>query len=353
MQPWDLSLDSASGARVRPSSKRRFIILLTYLLSIACLWWVLHDINWREYPDELRSMNWWWVSVAAISDIIVYFWHGWRWNLMLRPIENVPVLRCIRAVYVGLFANEVLPLRTGEVIRCYLLARWSSLPFSVVLSSALIERVFDGAILVTCMVATAALVKGLPRYLIDGATILGIIVAVGAVLIAVAMFDKHLAHAALSSDKGWRRHLRVLIDDLHLMGRSRYLLYSALATFPYLLTQIVPFYALMKAYDFADASWGVAAVLMIVQRLGSAVPQAPGNVGTFQALTVVILAGVFGYDNAFAKRFSVIMWAVVTLPLLIVGFIALAITGAKIGELHFHAHSQMPGRDPENEPKKP
>jgi hypothetical protein len=40
------------------------------------------------------------------------------------------------------------------------------------------------------------------------------------------------------------------------------------------------------------------------------------------------------------------MWAVVTLPLLIVGFIALAITGAKIGELSHHAHANLPGSGP-------
>ena len=29
---------------------------------------------------------------------------------------------------VGLFANEVLPLRAGELIRCFLMARWSKIP---------------------------------------------------------------------------------------------------------------------------------------------------------------------------------------------------------------------------------
>lgn len=335
-------MKSVRTPHVRPGTKRRLLILGTYLLSIACLIWVLHDINWREYPDELRSMNWWWVSVAVATDILVYVWHGWRWSLLLKPIAEIPVMRSVRAVYVGLFANEILPLRTGEVIRCYLQARWSELPFSVTLSSALIERIFDGIFLVACMFVTVQLVPELPGYLIDGTTILAILVAAGAVLLGIAMFYKQHAHAALSAEKKWHRHMRILIEDLHAIGHSRYLLYSALATIPYLLTQIVPFYALMRAYEFEDASWGVATVLMIVLRLGAAVPQAPGNVGTFQALTVVILARVFGYDNSFAKRFSVVLWAVITLPLLIAGFVALAITGAKIGELQHEAKSTIP-----------
>ena len=202
--------------------------------------------------------------------------------------------------FCGLFANEVLPLRTGEVLRCYLQARWSSIPFSVTLASAFIERIFDGFWLVLCLFITVKLVPGLPRYVMDGAAVLGVLIIAGALLVAIAMFHRQRAKSALS-EHGWHRHLRVLIDDLHMMGHSKYLYYSAMATIPYLLMQIVPFYALMHAYDFADASWGVAAVLMIVLRLGSAVPQAPGNVGAFQALAVVLLSHVFGYDTGICK----------------------------------------------------
>jgi uncharacterized membrane protein YbhN (UPF0104 family) len=156
------------------------------------------------------------------------------------------------------------------------------------------------------------------------------------------MFHKQRAHAVLSSEKKWHRQLRILIEDLHLIGHSRHLYYSWLLTIPFLLTQIVPFYAMMKAYNFRDPSWGVATVLMVVLRLGSAVPQAPGNIGVFQALAVVVLSGVFKYDNSLATGFSLATWAVITLPLLVVGFFALAITGAKIGELRHKANSAMP-----------
>lgn len=69
--------------------------------------------------------------------------------------------------------------------------------------------------------------------------------------------------------------------------------------------------------------------------------------GAYQYLAVVILARVFGYDQKFAKEFSLVLWAVVTLPLLIAGFIALAITGARLGELSRKAHSEMPDRSAE------
>ena len=77
---------------------------------------------------------------------------------------------------------------------------------------------------------------------------------------------------------------------------------------------------------------------MVILRLVAVVPQAPGNLGTFQAAAVFGLV-MFGVDSSLAKRFSFVMWAVITLPLLVVGFIALAITGLSLADIRRHAQS--------------
>jgi hypothetical protein len=144
------------------------------------------------------------------------------------------------------------------------------------------------------------------------------------------------------SGTGWRRHLRVLIHDLHLIGHSRYLYYTIGITVPYLLLQLVPVYAAMKAYQFADVSWGDAAVLMICLRLSAAIPQAPGNVGTFNYIAAQILVQVSHYAPGDSRRFSVLLWIVMTVPLIVVGLIALMFTGTHIRDLHLNAKSEMP-----------
>jgi uncharacterized membrane protein YbhN (UPF0104 family) len=63
------------------------------------------------------------------------------------------------------------------------------------------------------------------------------------------------------------------------------------------------------------------------------VPSAPGNLGVYQGLIVLALT-FYGIEDGAAKRFSVLVWGIVTLPLLIAGFIALSVTGFKLRELH-------------------
>src|ERR1035438_5414284 len=62
-----------------------------------------------------------WVLLAVVFDLSVYVCHAWRWNTLLAPVVRLRLWRTVQSVYIGLFANELLPLRTGEVIRCYLL----------------------------------------------------------------------------------------------------------------------------------------------------------------------------------------------------------------------------------------
>jgi glycosyltransferase 2 family protein len=328
--------DSTSG-----KTRSTVFLVLTNLVSIGCLIWTLHDAKLGELKDDLASMNWWWVGLAVIADVAVYCWHAWRWSLLLHPVEPVTFWQTVRAIYIGLFANEVLPFRAGELLRCYLLSRWTELPFSVSLSSVIIERIFDGLWLCACLLVTVRIVL-FPmhlRYLVDGGYVLGVIVLAGAALLAVAMFHRHRAHAALN--RPWQRHLRVLIEDLSLIGHSRFLYFAFLQSLPYLLLQVIPIYGAFKGYGFDYLSLGQAFALMVILRLGSVVPQAPGNLGLFQFLTKESLVKIFNVVPADAARFSLVLWGIVTLPLLIGGFAALSVTGARIGELRKAAHQEQ------------
>ena len=138
---------------------------------------------------------------------------------------------------------------------------------------------------------------------------------------------------------GWRRHLAVLFQDLALIGHSRYLPLSFFQSLPYLLLQVIPIWAAFHGYGF-DLGLREAFVLMVVLRMGSVVPQAPGNLGLFQFLTKECLERVFYVVPAEAARFSLVLWGIVTIPLLIAGFVALSVTEANIGELRKAAEEE-------------
>jgi hypothetical protein len=77
-------------------------------------------------------------------------------------------------------------------------------------------------------------------------------------------------------------------------------------------------------------------LIMVLLRLSGVVPQAPSNLGSFQWVTAKTLI-MYGLVSGHAKRFSLILWASLTLPLIIAGFVALAIEGVNLSHLHREA----------------
>lgn len=320
------------GCLAEPQSQRtRWVVLiLINLASLGCLVWALRDVGFGDLKDDLATIDYGWVALAGALELIVYLSQAVRWRLVLRPVVALSFRQAVRAIYVGLFASEVLPFRGGEAVRCFLVTRWTQLPFSVSVASVLIERVFDGGWLWLGLWLSLKYVE-LPKqlgYVNDG---LGLFVLGGAVILGLALFRPRPPRSALRR-RGWRHHLAVLMDDLARIGHSRYLYLALLQSVPYLLLQVIPIWAAFQAYGF-DLGLGAAAALMLILRLASIVPQAPASLGFFQIVTKEFLERAYNVDSSEAARFSLVLWGVVKVMPLIAGFIALAITGAKLGEL--------------------
>lgn len=296
---------------------------------------VLSGAGLSHIWGEVQRMKWGWVAAAVALDMCVYLLHGLRWKTILAPIARVPYLQAVEAIYVGLFANETIPLRAGELIRCFLLSKTTEIPLSVTFASAVIERIFDGIWLMTYFFCILHMGR-LPGVLVKGGYVLGVLIVISSCLLGYAMYAKKQS-IDLFFGMSWPRWLNTLIEDLHLIGHSRYLYYAFFISGIYLTAQTLPIYAIVQANKL-DVPWTASFTMMVLLRLSSVVPQAPGNLGSFQWVTFRTLV-VFGLAAGHAKRFSLILWAVVTIPLIIIGFIALALEGINMTHLHKEARA--------------
>jgi hypothetical protein len=308
--------------------------VLGYTLSIGCLIWVLRGYPINELLPTIRSLDWRWVLLAVVADLSVYIVHGWRWKALLAPVARLKFWRTVQAIYIGLFANELLPLRPGEIIRIYLMAHWNDLRISLGFASWAVERLIDGFWLLLAFSILAGLVRGIPRDLVIGVQILGGLLVIGTIALVAVVLHKEEAHAAIAESR-WAATLRHVIEGLHLMGNIRTLAYAAAISLLYLVLQIVSVYGLMRAYGLDLSFWAACGVLTVV-RIGTVIPNAPGNLGVIQLASILAL-GLFDVEKNDAKTFSFIMFFTLTLPLLLGGAIATALTGVNIGELRARA----------------
>jgi len=100
----DLSENEAEQKAVRGAGSKIFLVAVN-LISLAGLLFTLRGAHLGELTNDLATMNWWWVALAVLADVCVYFCHAVRWRSLLKPVEQFSFLDTARAIYIGLLAN--------------------------------------------------------------------------------------------------------------------------------------------------------------------------------------------------------------------------------------------------------
>lgn len=323
----------------RRNRTTRFIKLaFGYLFALFSLIWVFHDISFSELVKTMINFHFEWIVLAVCFDTLSYICQGIRWRLLLLSKGDISVLRATQAVYVGLLTNEILPLRIGELVRAYLVSRLLSRKFVSVIPSMAVERLFDTVWLALSIGLTAFFVR-LPRNLLESEKILGAIVLIGTGLFLYLVFREEKALDAKNANvlPPWKpiQIVKSFIDrfaiEMKEIGLSRLFYESFGVSFLILFFQIIAFWLVMEAFNL-KLSFLLGAVVFLIVHLGTALPNAPGNVGTYQFFCVVGLS-LFGVDKTTATAFSVMAFIILTIPLLIIGLIALGRTGMSLTQI--------------------
>jgi uncharacterized protein (TIRG00374 family) len=322
---------------------------LGYLFALVCLVWVFYDVDVRAVLGHAREISWRWVALAVLCDVLSYVSQGARWSLLLRPVGRVSNLRATQAVYAGLFTNEVLPLKAGEVVRAYLMARWTQSSLPKILPSVVAERVFDGIWLVAAITLAAFFVP-LPHDLVEAGHLIGIVIIVAAGIFGYLIArrsgryqsesaepadaetngaeDERMTSARRPKWKSWRRVAQTassFITELNAIEASGVTCAAFFLSLLLLVLQALSFWLVMVAYGMR-LSFLAGATVFVIIHLSTALPNAPGNVGSYQFFTVVGLT-LFGIDKSYAAGFSIVVFILLTIPLLLIGFVALSRSG--------------------------
>ena len=328
------TINKAAPSRAKKNIRQA----IGYLLALACLTWVFYDINLPSLWQSMPGINWWLVALAVIFDILSYVVQGLRWQQLLHTAGTITTLRATQAVYAGLFVNEILPLRIGELVRTYLVSRWLSVRFIAVIPSVAIERFFDALWLAAGIIITALFVQ-LPRDFQDAVNTMGI-----AMVILVALFVYLLVFRRKNGSAAEEKivtiwhplrklhcYLRMIANDIRDIGASRLFCFSLINSGVILIFQILAFWLVMEAYGLNLSVWAGSAVLFLLH-LGTLIPNAPSNVGTYQFFCVVGLT-FFGIDKTIATGFSVVVFVILTIPLWAIGLFAIGRSGMTVKEI--------------------
>lgn len=270
-------------------------------VAAAAMGAALRGLEWGSFKAQLRSLDGRWLALAIAFDIASYVAQGLRWRILL---EGSTWFQTTRAIYVGLFLNEIAPLRPGEAVRGWLISRKLGVSLLRVAPTMIAERLMDGLWLAAGVLGALAIAP-LPEQLRWAAWA---VVAIAGGLAAVAWIAGRARYEAL-------RVVRSGLTNAWALAASGL----------FLGAQGLAYWAVMRASHF-ETGLAAAIVVMVVVRIGTLIPGAPANLGTHQFSTVLGLS-LFGVRQAQAAGFSIVLFTVLTAPLLMIGLGASLNTG--------------------------
>jgi len=327
-------------APVAPARKSNVLPFIGYGLALISLVLVFRDFHLRRTIREFSNVSWKWVFLGMFFDVLSYFFQGVRWKLLLTPFGRVRLIRSTRAIFAGLFANLVFPLRPGEVLRSFLLSSWEEISWGRVLGSVGVERLID-LVVATATLAVASLFVELPARFRSAADLLGVAALILlAIVVGIILYleFKLAGNPNYFGDKPAGKHhphlpnrwMRALIG-LHTMGTAPSFYPAVLASLMLPGCQMFALWCMMKAYGI-QLPFLAAVVVLLVINIGISLPNAPANVGSYQFFCVLGLS-VFPVERSTAAGFSIFAFLALTLPIAFMGFGALLRSGLSLRTL--------------------
>ena len=326
-------------------SAGKFWIGLALSVLLVALFFATVDVG--HMMDALSSANYLYVAPAVGLYLVGVVFRTMRWQALLRHIKQVSNRRLFPVVVIGYMANNLLPMRLGEVVRSYYLGERENVSKSSALATIFIERVFDALTLLLFVAVVALFVpvsgvavgfgalSGVAPTLLAAVLVLPFVAAFVVMLLFSRLPDRTRALAVAMMKplpSRFPRERAVHIIDYFLAGfaplssmRMIGLLFAL--SVPVWVFELGLFYLIGFSFGFHeiyDNLWHLAAAMALVTALaniGSSIPSSPGGIGLFELIAreTLVLLPLAAVDRSDAAAFAAVSHFALLLPMIILG----------------------------------
>jgi uncharacterized protein (TIRG00374 family) len=300
---------------------------LGVVVSVVFLSLALRGLDLEGFWTTVRHANYWWL----IPGVAVYFcavWaRTWRWHYMLRHIKPIPLTRLFPVVVIGYMGNNVYPARAGEVLRSYVLKRKEGVPVGVSLATVVLERLFDGLVMLLFVFVTLPFAPLPPAYdlLVTGFSV----IFIGALVVFLTLAARP---ARMGRVYAWlvdrllparmRPRVHRLFDrfvaGLQSLRSPRELALIFFSSTLIWLTETTKYLFVMWAFPGLNVSFLVLMLMTAVVNLFTTLPSTPGYVGTFDAPGIAILTA-YNVPKTLATSYTLVLHVALWLPITALG----------------------------------
>ena len=270
----------------------------------------LYRANFAQIGGVIIGAKIGWLVLAAAVYICSFIPRTLRWQRLLLPVRPLRFYQLLPVILVGYMANNLLPMRMGELFRAYFLKEKKDVSGSSALATILVERVCDGLTLVLVLTVVLALFPQ-EGWVHTVGWIAGAVFFTGIMgTILLPRYEGLIQKIHLLSrlkDKPGGKWLSTkfgaFLIGLHgLSSPADFAVVGILSALIWLVEGVV-LYLVTLAFGLSLSPAGIALVLVIIN-FSTMIPSGPGFIGTFQ-YAFVLSFGLLGIAKETAIAVSI------------------------------------------------
>jgi uncharacterized protein (TIRG00374 family) len=308
-------------------SKDKLKFWLGLVVSLVFLYLAFQGQDFGKIGQALGEANYWWLFPALVAYFVGVWVRAVRWHYLLGPLKKVPIKRLFPVVVIGYMANDVLPVRMGEVVRSYVLGRRENVSKTGTLATIVVERMMDG-ITMLLFLATAAFfvtinkdIEGIERvasivFLIF-IVVFFIVASSRTLLLKLEAFGLGLLPTKIRTKVAGIADK--FIDGLQVLRQWRDLLAVFSLSVLAWLCEAGMYWMVALAFTGLNLSWQAVILTLAVANLFTLVPSTPGYVGPFDFAANKVLVSVFLVNKELASSYVILLHAALYFPVTLWG----------------------------------
>ncbi|MEJ2207912.1 MAG: lysylphosphatidylglycerol synthase transmembrane domain-containing protein [Anaerolineae bacterium] len=307
---------------------KRWQFWLGMAISAVFLYFAVRGLDLPQVWQYMKEADYWWL----LPGVAIYFFgvwaRTWRWHYMLRALKPVPLQRLFPVVCIGYMGNNIYPARIGELLRAYVLRQKEGVSVSASLATILVERIFDGVVMLLFVFIGLPLAPTIPDEWRRFVVIFSLLFFGALAVFFVIAASPRRAQAVY----GWvierlvperfREPVRGFADrfmeGLYFLRSGRDVAMIFVTSLVVWLAETGKYWFVMHAFPF-EVSFFALMLMNGVVNLFTTLPSAPGYVGTFDTPGIRVLSEVFGVSKDIAAAYTVVLHAALWLPITLLG----------------------------------
>jgi hypothetical protein len=306
---------------------KRWQFWLGIAISAVFMYLALRGLNLSEVWQLMKNARYWWL----LPGVAIYFFgvwaRTWRWHYMLRALKPIPLRELFPVVCIGYMGNNIYPARIGELLRAYVLRQKEEVSISSSLATILVERIFDGVVMLLFVFIGLPLVPAIPAewqsfvivfsLLFFGALAVFFIIAASprrAQAVYNWVIDHLIPERFRTSVRGFADRF---MEGLYFLRSGRDVAMIFITSLVVWLAETGKYWFVMHAFDF-EVSFFVLMLMNGVVNLFTTIPSAPGYLGTFDEPGIEVLKA-FGVNENVAGAYTLVLHAALWLPITLLG----------------------------------